>query len=101
MMVWLSTWEGELPPFQHKWNFLKPQAILDTYWIKQGGWLIEESLIQWKHISKEEATWEPTQKLLDMFLTLDLEDKDPLGKGSNDRLHRSRRGLHPIPKYVE
>ena len=29
---------------------LEPQTILDTRWIKQGGQLVEESLVQWKHL---------------------------------------------------
>ncbi|RVW69831.1 hypothetical protein CK203_061146 [Vitis vinifera] len=59
--------------------------------------LVEEGLVQWKHLPPEEATWESTTKLKEMFSRLDLEDKDPLVGGSNDRPRRSTRLRKPNP----
>ncbi|KAL6318371.1 hypothetical protein AAG906_039463 [Vitis piasezkii] len=66
----------------------------------QGTQLVEEGLVQWKHLPPEEATWESTTKLKEMFPRLDLEDKDPLAGGSNDRPRRSTRLRKPNPKYL-
>jgi hypothetical protein len=48
--------------------------------------LVEESLVQWKHLPAHEATWEPINKLQEMFLNLDFEDKYPIDRGGIDRL---------------
>jgi hypothetical protein len=54
----------ELPPFIDEGVYiLEPQTILDYHWVKQGTHLVEESLVQWKHLPVEGATWELTQKL--------------------------------------
>ena len=79
---------------------LEPQTILDYRWVKQGPQLIEEGLVQWKHLPAEEAAWEPRKKLQEMFPNLDLEDKDPLDGGGIVRPHRSERGHNPNPKYL-
>ena len=79
---------------------LEPQAILDYRWIKQGTQLVEEGLVRWKHLPVEEATWEPTNTLQEMFPNLDLEDKDPLDGGGIDRPRRSARSYKPNPKYL-
>ncbi|KAA8538316.1 hypothetical protein F0562_027861 [Nyssa sinensis] len=72
----------ELPPFTDDGVIhLEPHTILNTRWVKQGAQLIEESLVHWKHLPAEDATWEPTQKLLAMFPGVDLEDKDPPNGG--------------------
>jgi hypothetical protein len=42
--------------------------------------------VQWKHLPAHEATWEPTNKLQEMFLNLDFEDKYPIDRGGIDRL---------------
>ena len=91
----------ELPPFSDDGVvILEPQTILDYRWLKQGTQLVEEGLVQWKHLPPEEATWESTTKLKEMFSRLDLEDKDPLVGGSNDRPRRSTRLRKPNPKYL-
>lgn len=64
---------------------LEPQKILDTRWVKRGAKMLEEQLVQWKFLPPEEATWEPTNKLQEMFPKLNLEDKIPLEEGSDDR----------------
>lgn len=54
----------ELPSFTNEGVFiLEPQTILDYRRVKQGTQLVEESLVQWKHLPVEGATWELTQKL--------------------------------------
>ncbi|KAA8542122.1 hypothetical protein F0562_023274 [Nyssa sinensis] len=93
---------AELPPFTDDGvAILAPHAILDTRWLKQGNHLVEESLVQWKHLPAEDATWEPTQKLLALYPHMDLEDKDPLDGGGIDKPRRSERGPRPNPKYLE
>ncbi|KAA8524549.1 hypothetical protein F0562_010972 [Nyssa sinensis] len=72
----------ELPPFTDDGLVhLEPHTILNTRWVKQGAQLIDESLVHWKHLPAEDATWEPPQKLLAMFPSVDLEDKDPPNGG--------------------
>lgn len=42
-----------------------------------------------------------TKKLLDMFPTMYLEEKNPLEEESDDMLrHHSMRDFHPNPKYL-
>jgi hypothetical protein len=79
---------------------LEPRTILDTLWIKHGDHLVEESLVYWKNLSTDDATWEPTEQLLAQFSPTILEDKDILSKRSNDRPRRSTRGLKPNLKYL-
>jgi len=64
-----------------------------------GGHLVEESLVQWKNLSIDDATWEPTEQLLATFSHTILEDKDRLLGGSNVRPRRSIHGFEPNPKY--
>ncbi|WKA08976.1 hypothetical protein VitviT2T_026656 [Vitis vinifera] len=52
---------------------LEPQQILDTRWIKRGDIFMEESLVHWKHLPHEEATWESTNTLCHQFPHLMLE----------------------------
>lgn len=42
--------------------FIEPETILDTRWIKQGNKFIEESLVKWKQLPKEDATWEDSDR---------------------------------------
>jgi hypothetical protein len=79
---------------------LESQTILDCCWHKQGQHLVVESLVQWKYLPVEDATWEPITQLQELFPTLNLEDKVPLNGGSIDRPRRSERGLKPNPKYL-
>lgn len=89
-----------LPPFTDDGVLLlEPQTILDFRWIKQGTQLIEECLVQWKHLPMDEATWEPKQQLQTLFPHLNLEDKVPLVGGGIDRPRRSSRMIKPNPKY--
>lgn len=37
---------------------LQLETILVTRWIKKKYLFVEESLVKWKHLSIEEATWE-------------------------------------------
>lgn len=66
----------ELPPFTDEGVvILEPQKLLDRCWINQGTKFIEETLVQWKHITVEEATWELSAKFKILFPKLNLEDK--------------------------
>ncbi|CAL1402295.1 unnamed protein product [Linum trigynum] len=42
---------------------LTPLQVLDTRWVKKGGRMTEESLVLWKHMEREDATWEETATL--------------------------------------
>lgn len=79
---------------------VEPETILDTRWIKQGNKFIEESLVKWKQLPKEDATWEDSSLLRNQFPYLDLEDKDPIGGGSIDRPRRSQRTPKKNPKFL-
>jgi hypothetical protein len=37
---------------------LELQHILDTRWVKRDNKFEEETLVQWKHLLVEDATWE-------------------------------------------
>jgi len=69
----------DLPPVSDEGAIiLEPEAILDHRWVKQGGKFLAESLVKWKHLLTEEATWEVTESLCHQFPNLNLEDKVPL-----------------------
>jgi len=78
---------------------MEPEAILDTRWVRKGSSFVEESLVQWKKLSKEDATWESTQELRDKYMNLNLEDKVLLKDGGNDKLRRSNRVPIKNPRY--
>ena len=42
---------------------LEPKAILDTRWVKNGAQFVEESLVKWKHLPTDDATWENAEEL--------------------------------------
>ncbi|KAA8550347.1 hypothetical protein F0562_002031 [Nyssa sinensis] len=91
----------DLPPFNEEGVVaLEPQQVLETRWVNQGAKLVHESLVKWKVLPLEEATWESTSKLREHFSHSNLKDKILLEEGSNDRsLRRSRQAPHPNPKY--
>lgn len=92
--------QAKLPPFTYEEVVvLEPLTILDTRWIKQEALLFEESLVQWKHLPAEEAKWEPTKMLLDIFPNVDPRTRICL-MGGDDRPRHSKRGLKPNPKYL-
>ena len=96
-----ETKPAEFPPFTNEGVvLLEPQAVLDYRWIKQGTQLVEEGLVRWKHLPAEEATWEPLHNLWETFPNMDLEDKDPLDGGGNDRPRHSARSYKRNPKYL-
>ncbi|KAL4383496.1 hypothetical protein GQ457_15G026350 [Hibiscus cannabinus] len=91
---------SELPLVTDGEIIMEPECILDSRWIKQGSRFVEESLVQWKHLSSEDATWENTHQLRDKFPSLNLEDKVPLAGGSIDKSQRkSSRIIYKNPKY--
>lgn len=72
----------EVPPIDDDGVLiLEPKSILDTRWLKRGGNIIEQSLIQWHNLLMEEATWEDTIMIKQRFPSLILEDKDLLLHG--------------------
>jgi len=60
---------------------LEPKTLIDHRWVKQGGKFLAKSLVKWKHLPSEEATWEVTKSLFHQFPYLNLEDKVPLPRG--------------------
>ncbi|TXG66561.1 hypothetical protein EZV62_007836 [Acer yangbiense] len=68
---------------------LEPESILDTRWVKRGLHFVEESLVKWKRLSLDDATWEDTKELRDRFLNVNLEDKVPVDGGGIDKPRRS------------
>jgi hypothetical protein len=75
----------DLPPISDEGQIqVEPEQVVDTRWIKRGTKFIEESLVQWKSLPAEDATWEDTQLLKQQFPALHLEDKVPLVGGSID-----------------
>ncbi|KAL5565238.1 hypothetical protein UlMin_028402 [Ulmus minor] len=91
----------DLPPITDEGvASVEPEQILDTRWFKQGDKFVEESLVKWKQLPTEDATWEDTTLLHNQFPYLDLEDKDPIGEGSNVRPRRSARTPMKNPKYL-
>ena len=93
----------ELPPIDDEGVLdLEPKLVLDTRWLKRGGNVMEQSLIQWNNLPMEEATWEDTVVIKQRFPSLTLEDKGPLPRGSDDKkLRRTNRVAKPSSKYME
>lgn len=80
----------ELPHVADEGNLLlEPEAILDHRWIHQGSKLMEESLIKWKGLPADDATWENTKELQEKFVNLHLEDKVPVSGVGDDRIRKS------------
>jgi len=93
---------SDLPPVADDGELLlEPQSILDTRWVKQGSKFIEESLVHWKRLPLDDATWENSQDLRDRFINLNLEDKVCVTEGSIDKLRRSSRVAVKNPKYLD
>eukprot|EP00261_Vitis_vinifera_P023282 XP_010655166.1 PREDICTED: uncharacterized protein LOC104880390 [Vitis vinifera] len=92
----------DLPPLADNGVItLEPQQILDTRWIKRGDTFMEESLVHWKHLPHEEATWESTDTLCHQFRHLMLEDKHHLHGVGNDKPRRSCRTPRPNSRYMD
>jgi hypothetical protein len=54
----------DLPPVADDGELLmEPEVILDTRWVKREFKFIEESLVQWKRLPLDDATWEKTQEV--------------------------------------
>ena len=78
---------------------LEPERIINTRWVKQSGKFIEESLVQWRRLPPEEATWEKTEVVREHFSNVDLADKGPLDGEGIDEPRRSSRAVKRNPKY--
>ncbi|KAH9717133.1 hypothetical protein KPL71_021710 [Citrus sinensis] len=79
---------------------LEPDRIIDVHWLKRGGKLVEQSLVRWKRLPHEDATWEDSEFLEKQFPHLTLEDKGPLYGGGIDTPRRSSRIPKPSNKYA-
>ncbi|RVW13399.1 Transposon Tf2-8 polyprotein [Vitis vinifera] len=91
----------DLPPISDDGQLqVTPEKVVNRRWIKRGTKFIEESLVQWKNLPVEDATWEDTQMLKHQFSTLNLEDKVPLMGGSIDTPRRSSRIPKKNPKFL-
>ena len=54
----------ELPPLiVDEEIIIEPEAILDTRSMKKGSYFVKESLVKWKHLPKNDATWDNVQEL--------------------------------------
>ncbi|GKA53264.1 transposon Tf2-12 polyprotein [Tanacetum coccineum] len=77
---------AQLPPVAEDGEIsVVPKALLDTRWVKKGSKFVEESLVQWSGLPKEDATWENTEELHEKFISMNLEDKVPQKEGSNGK----------------
>lgn len=91
-----------LPPLNDDGAIIiEPEEIIDTPWIKKGGKFFEESLVKWKRLPIEDATWENAAELHDKFPDLNLEDKVPVQVGGIDKPRRSQRVSRPNQKYLD
>ena len=90
----------KLPPIDDDdMIILKPNSIIDTHWLKQGSKLIEQSLVRWKKLPAEEATWEDTTLIQQQFPSLTFADKCHLSEGGIDR-EPNRSARVPKPNYI-
>ena len=97
-----ATVSKELPPFNEDGAVdLEPDAIVDTRWVKKGPRFVEESLVTWKQLPKEDATWEDTTLLKELFPGKDLEDKVHFQGRDNDKLRKSMRVPIKNSKYFQ
>ena len=96
----------DLPPITEDETILiEPKAIMDTCWICRGAKFYEESLVKWRNLAMEDATWESTKEPLKEYPNSNLKDKSPLGGGGNDtfpqhQLRHSQCMLKRNPKYL-
>lgn len=98
----IDTTSIELPPIANDGEIImEPKVILDTRWVKKGSNFLEENLVQWKNLPKEDATWENTQELRNKFIKLNIEDKVPLKERGNDKPRRSTKVPIKNPRYED
>lgn len=76
-----------------------PHQILDTHWLKKGGKFVEQSLVHWKNLPTEDATWENTSDIITQFP--DLEDYVTQKGGSDVRIRRSQGVPTKNTKYLD
>ena len=93
---------NELPPVAEDGEIImEPEAILDTRWVKKGSKIIEESLVKWKRLPEDDATWENTQEVQDRFINMNLGDKVSVKGWGIDKPRRSQRVSIRNPKYID
>jgi hypothetical protein len=92
----------ELPPIADNRDILiEPKVILDTHWIKKWSRFVEESLVKWKQLPNDDATWENACELVERFTNLNLEDKVPLNGGGINKPRRSHRVPIKNSRFIE
>ncbi|KAL8115463.1 hypothetical protein AgCh_022090 [Apium graveolens] len=108
--VGIAATSSELPPLDEDGLIVtEPESILNTRQVCKGGHNLHESLVKWKGLSSDDATWEDTAFLHKKILNL--EDKVDVPEVGNDRyssssttgpgeLRRSTRVRTPNPKYL-
>ncbi|RVW36427.1 Transposon Tf2-11 polyprotein [Vitis vinifera] len=79
---------------------LEPEGILDTRWVKKGSRIFEESLVKWKRLPLDDATWEDTKMLRDRFINVNLEDKVLVQDRGIDEPRRSQRVPKKNPRFI-
>jgi hypothetical protein len=70
-----------------------PEKVLGTRVVRQGDSLLQQSLIQWKHKSLDDATWEDDDVMRGQFPDFSLEDKANVEEGGIDRNMTTTVGL--------
>ncbi|RVW93070.1 Transposon Tf2-11 polyprotein [Vitis vinifera] len=79
---------------------LELEGILDTRWVKKGSRIFEESLVKWKRLPLDDATWEDTKMLRDRFINVNLEDKVLVQDRGIDEPRRSQRVPKKNPRFI-
>ncbi|KAL5846440.1 hypothetical protein ACOSQ3_009964 [Xanthoceras sorbifolium] len=129
-MLWIGKLASEKPGEPYIWrnglvyyknqviippnSYIIPQLLQEFYdsplgghsntrWVKKGKNIIEESLVKWKKLPIEDATWETIQELWDRFHNLNLDDKVPLLEGNHDRKKISKifKNFNRIPSKFD
>jgi hypothetical protein len=93
-----------MPPFSEEGGpMIQSLKILKYRWVKNGEKFVSKALVQWQHLSPEDATWEEIDQLQQQFPQLNLEDKVPL-QGEvidGDPRKNPRRTAHQArPQYL-
>ncbi|KAL6313652.1 hypothetical protein AAG906_010070 [Vitis piasezkii] len=66
----------------------------------KGSRIFEESLVKWKRLPLDDATWEDTKMLRDRFINVNLEDKVPVQDRGIDEPRRSQRVPKKNPRFI-
>ncbi|CAA7017816.1 unnamed protein product [Microthlaspi erraticum] len=95
-----------LPPIKGNGNLrLELDQALEHWQVQEGQQKRPETLVKWRDLPLNDATWEETEQLHMSFPTLNLEDKLHFGEESNDGVQEpitrtSNKTKKPNLKYV-